>query len=290
MFYMNCSTCFEQEYRETLNRILQHGRTRAVRGFTTKELSPYVWTTSEPLRNILTNKVRRVNEAFMAAEFLWILSGRNDTEMITTYNSKLLNYADTGWSFRGAYGPMVQRQLEYVIKQLLRDLGTRQAVMTIWQPNPGVSKDIPCTLSLQFIYDEQIEALDLVVTMRSNDAWLGLPYDVFNFTMILNYVAMRIGVRIGRYTHQAASEHLYDTNYDIAKQAASQDVIMVKDIKESLPFMKDQLQLACQVEFDLRKSFLQNKLEQLNFEYLAQDLEPAWLELIRRLYEYLLRK
>lgn len=57
----------------------------------------------------------------------------------------------------------------------------------------------------------------MITYMRSNDAWLGFPYDVFNFTMIQNYVAAALDVAIGRYFHMVGSMHVYEEHYDKAQ-------------------------------------------------------------------------
>jgi thymidylate synthase len=48
--------------------------------------------------------------------------------------------------------------------------------------------------------------------MRSNDVWLGMPYDVFCFTGIQMLMAGTIGCQLGTYTHNVGSMHLYDKN------------------------------------------------------------------------------
>jgi thymidylate synthase len=48
--------------------------------------------------------------------------------------------------------------------------------------------------------------------MRSNDVFLGLPYDVFNFTMLQELMAVELGIELGSYIHFAASLHLYETD------------------------------------------------------------------------------
>lgn len=52
--------------------------------------------------------------------------------------------------------------------------------------------------------------------MRSNDLWMGFPNDIFQFTAIQIYLAMRLGVGLGTYTHIAGSLHLYDRDYQSA--------------------------------------------------------------------------
>jgi thymidylate synthase len=45
--------------------------------------------------------------------------------------------------------------------------------------------------------------------MRSNDAFFGLPHDVFTFTMLQEIAARELGFGLGSYTHSVASLHLY---------------------------------------------------------------------------------
>ena len=98
-----------------------------------------------------------------------------------------------------------------MVKQLLKnDPSTRQAVIHIKEARNLIdypTKDLNCTIALQFILRNN--KLDLIVTMRSNDVWLGLPYDLFNFTCMQILMAMELGVEIGTYYHNAASLHMY---------------------------------------------------------------------------------
>jgi thymidylate synthase len=49
--------------------------------------------------------------------------------------------------------------------------------------------------------------------MRSNDAYLGLPHDIFAFTFLQEILARTLGADLGRYWHATASLHLYETDY-----------------------------------------------------------------------------
>lgn len=211
-------TCFESAYKDLLTLVLEHGHERKVRGFVTREISPILLTTDRPLNNILNNKVRKTNKTFAIAEFLWMLSGSNRLDVVAHYNKNITNYSDDGETLSGAYGPKIQSQLQYVFETLTNDHGSRQAVLTLWERNPGQTKDVPCTLSMQFIINHG--KLDLIVNMRSNDLWLGLPYDFYSFTMIQNYVAFLLDLEIGRYSHLAGSLHLYEEHFDVAREAA----------------------------------------------------------------------
>jgi len=48
--------------------------------------------------------------------------------------------------------------------------------------------------------------------MRSNDAFLGLPHDVFAFTFIQELVARSLGLKLGSYKHLVGSLHIYETD------------------------------------------------------------------------------
>ena len=60
--------------------------------------------------------------------------------------------------------------------------------------------------------------------MRSNDAYLGLPHDVFSFTMLQEIAARELGVGLGEYTHSVASLHLYHDEPESTQQRASSNL------------------------------------------------------------------
>ena len=51
--------------------------------------------------------------------------------------------------------------------------------------------------------------------MRSNDLWLGFPFDVFQFANMQVLMAMELGVELGTYTHIAGSLHLYERDFKV---------------------------------------------------------------------------
>jgi thymidylate synthase len=74
---------------------------------------------------------------------------------------------------------------------------SRRAVIQIFNAEDiaAIHREIPCTTTLQFFVRN--ERLDMVTTMRSNDAYLGLPHDVFCFTMLQEIIARSLGREIG---------------------------------------------------------------------------------------------
>lgn len=211
-------------YRDTLNQIMLKGLDASPRGKKTNELLGVSLKLLSPQCNLLLSPARKLNYHFMVGEFLWMLLGRNDVATIGRFNKQISAFSDDGVSFSGAYGPKLIEQLPYVIKTLIADPFSRQAVLTIWRERPGSTKDVPCTVAMQFLLRDK--KLDMVTYMRSNDAWLGLPYDIYNFTMLQNYVAAALKVGLGTYHHVVGSLHVYEEHFEKAQAVADENILV----------------------------------------------------------------
>ncbi len=153
-------------------------------------------------------------------ELFWYLSGSNATAQITHYISQYSKYDEGGIVF-GGYGPRLRGdadQLAAVINLLRERPTSRRAVIQLFDREDLLEPhaDVPCTCTLQFLNRQ--EGLDLIVYMRSNDVFIGLPHDVFCFTMIQELVARCVGTDLGQYIHVAGSLHLYDENEEGARR------------------------------------------------------------------------
>ena len=198
-----------------LESIVEHGRGIAPRGkHTTEVLNQSVRLPLETCA--FTHPARMLNHRFQQAEALWMIAGMRNLKFLTNYNPLMAKFSDDGETLAGAYGPRLQPQWDYIVATLRHDWSTRQAVASIWTPSPEVSKDIPCTLSMQFLRRPE-NTLNVVVTMRSSDAWLGVPYDIYSFSQIAMAVANEMGLEHGELVLNMASSHLYEDNLDVSK-------------------------------------------------------------------------
>jgi len=211
------------EWLALLAYLLDRGDLARPRGMITRELLAYrtVWPLSQP---VITVAARGLGYRFLAAEAAWILAGDNRVATIAPFSRRISDTSDDGLRFAGAYGVKFVEQESYVVETLLRDPLSRQAVMTFWRERPAPSKDVPCTVSLQFLLRD--EHLHVVATMRSSDAWLGVPYDVHSFSMIAAHVLLSLqkrdfavggAYRLGRLYLTAASQHLYEIDWVVAR-------------------------------------------------------------------------
>lgn len=217
------------------------------RGFRCKAIQePVMICIDNPCDRYVTIPERKWNKVLPFVESLWIALGLNDLDQIPgNYVKSLYNYSDNGRTWRAAYGPRIRAfsgimsdydisepkfrnvwsglcgttdQLKYIIESLKRDLNTRQAVIEIADPakdcfNPDgtikTTKDYPCTRLLNFQVRQG--KLDLTTFMRSNDLLFGFSaINVFNFTLIQEYVANIIKVPVGKYYHVANNIHFYE--------------------------------------------------------------------------------
>jgi thymidylate synthase len=199
----------------------------------TLETVGYATKLNSPDMNFLFNSRRAICPHYACAELLWYLSGTDDIEMLRAYAPSYERFADQDsdgtWRAYGAYGKRITSNvagrslLHEAIRRLSKNDNTRQCVVSMWRPSDLLEeqkKDIPCTICWQFILRRN--KLHMVVYMRSNDAWLGMPYDTFCFTCIQMLVAGSIGAQLGTYTHCVGSMHLYEKNYDAAREAVSE--------------------------------------------------------------------
>lgn len=154
-------------------------------------------------------------------ELLWILAGSNRLDFIQHYIPSYDEFSDDKKTIYGAYGPRLfgktpNDQVARVIQLLKDKRDSRQAVLQLFDRTDTLEshKDVPCTCTLQFMVRDS--RLHMLTSMRSNDAWLGLPHDVFTFTMLQELVARSVGIELGEYKHAVGSLHLYDEHHDKA--------------------------------------------------------------------------
>lgn len=208
---------FDNAWLACLDTCMAEGGERSPRGLVTKEIlfGNLRFDMAYPILNI---KERELGTAFLCYEPFWVLSGNNLVSDIKPYAKLMTSFSDDGVFLSGAYGPKLVDQLPYIVECLSKDISSRQAVVNIWREKPGGTKDCPCTCTYQFLIRD--DTLHMSVYMRSNDLFLGTPYDVFTQTMVAYAVCLlvsqKIGVQIkmGHLSLMVGSMHIYQNNWD----------------------------------------------------------------------------
>ena len=214
---------FAEVWFELLGCLYAQGKPVSPRGFETHELLGVQVRIDDMTNNILVHPARALSYRFMVAEWLWIAAGRDDVAGITKYNKHIAQFSDDGIKFAGAYGPRLLPQIPWLLEQLQKP-HSRQAVASIWTPSPAPSRDIPCTLTWQLLARDGL--LHAVVTMRSSDVWLGLPYDTVNLSLLTMGLAGELDLEPGSLVFNLGSSHLYDRDREKAGKVLAQPELL----------------------------------------------------------------
>ena len=182
----------------------------------TKHLTDITLVINNPYHNICINPQRNLSLRYILAELRWYMSGSNKVADIAPYAKMWSTLTDDGETLNSAYGYRIFHQfgfdqLQYCIDKLKNNRYDRQAVIHIKEASNKPTKDTPCTCLIQFTCSGG--RLNAHVYMRSNDIWLGLPYDVAFFTVLQQIVSEQTGIPVGRYYHTVGDLHLYEKHW-----------------------------------------------------------------------------
>jgi thymidylate synthase len=252
-------------------------RINATRGDNTELTGVLVELTNPRARISLTETRGKLFSCL--GELFWYLSKGNAADFITYYIEQYAEEAVDGAVY-GGYGPRLFSQRDHDQVQGVMDLlrakpSTRRAVIQLFNAEDlnDAHKEVPCTCTLQFLIRDG--RLDLIVTMRSNDVFLGFPHDVFCFTMIQEIVACSLGVELGNYKHFVGSLHLYEKHSVQVDEFLGEGWQATDQAMPSMPSGDPWSSIATVLgaESSLRTSGI-----------LGQDvrsLDPYWMDLVR---------
>lgn len=205
----------KEAYTEAVNQLLSQ---KEMIG-NTKELNNCCIIVHNPTTKDLCFGKRKPSLKYLNAELNWYWSGDNSCEEIGKYASMWLKLTDDGKTSNSAYGYILFKkygfnQLEQIIELLKKDKNSRRAVLNISDPtlNRIATKDMQCTMSIQFLVRNN--ELQETVYMRSNDIYFGFPYDYVFFVSLGEYVAKKLNLKLGLYTHHATSLHMYERDFN----------------------------------------------------------------------------
>lgn len=207
---------FSDAWFATLFRAIQHGDQVSPRGMKTRELRWDQLTVDDPMTFPVRVDGRNFADVIGVLEATSLVGQFSIPELFTDRIAKFKEFTDAG-VFHGSYGARIHGRLSDLVSTLANDMDSRQAVLTIFDARSDLGaekRDIPCTLSVQFLVRD--DRLDARVTMRSNDLWLGTPYDFQQFAILQASVAQALDLKPGRYVHSAGSLHFYERDLEKA--------------------------------------------------------------------------
>lgn len=227
-----------QVYQQLLSDDSRNRRVKSRKGFSTETFAALLELTNPRAR--ISRSIGRSKITSALGEMSWYLAGSDALPFIRHYLHRYDEFSDNSTTLNGAYGKRIfgirkqykvgdkkkcGTEWQRMIDTLRERPGSRNATIQLFS-NADVrrdSLDIPCTCSLQFVVRDGL--LDLEAHMRSNDAVLGLPHDVFSFTMFQEIAARQLDCEVGRYFHSVGSLHLYDDTEDLQPRKMAQNYI-----------------------------------------------------------------
>lgn len=213
-------------YVDLVQHVLKHGKEVAPRGQKTREIEDAIIRIENPYDTLPLGINRGTVPGIGAVEACQLLAGVSVPQLVIDIGPQFKNFTEDNGLFHGAYGLRTKGQYEVIIERLKADPDTRQAVVTIWNPEFDLQpskRDYPCTVLHQFrIRDNK---LNMSVYMRSNDVWLGAAYDFFQFTRVQLAIASVLGIEPGTYNHHVGSLHIYEQHYGPAEELKYTDKI-----------------------------------------------------------------
>ncbi|MBS3105081.1 thymidylate synthase [Candidatus Woesearchaeota archaeon] len=108
-------------------------------------------------------------------------------------------------------------QLAEAIKLIKTNPTSRRIIVTAW--NPGELKEMalpPCHAFFQFFVAN--DRLSLQMYQRSCDMFLGVPFNIASYSLLLHMVAQVTGLKPGEFVHILADAHIYHNHFEQVKE------------------------------------------------------------------------
>ena len=230
----------EEEYLALLSGVLHGGRDKPDRtGTGTKSVFGRMISHDMALGfPLLTTKKIYFKNAI--AETLWIINGRVDLDYL---HSNGVRYWDPDYERSGrkdgTLGPVYGYQwrnfngvdqLRTIVRELEQNPTSRRLMLSAW--NPADIPDMvlpPCHHSFQ-LYSDGVH-LDLMLQQRSADLFLGLPYDIAMYGLLLEMLAKGALLKPRRLTISLGDCHIYNNHIKQVKEQLSRDIKSLPKVK-----------------------------------------------------------
>ena len=174
---------------------------------------------------LLTTK--KIHWKSVVHELLWFLKGDSNIKYlqehgVTIWDAWADEYGDLGpvygaqwrhWN-REINGRHTDDQIVNLIDGIKKDPYSRRHIVTAWNPTELADMALPPCHVLWQIYVHQNGEMDLQLYQRSADIFLGVPFNIASYSLLLMMVAQVTGYRAGRFIHSLGDIHLYRNHVD----------------------------------------------------------------------------
>lgn len=250
-----------QNYLDLLQHILDNGTDKTDRtGTGTRSVFGYQlrYNLSKGFPLVTTKKVHLKSIIY---ELLWFLKGDTNIKYLNDNGVSIWDeWADENgdlgpvygaqWrSWNGADGKTVD-QITEVIDQIKKNPDSRRLIVSAWNvaeiPNMALA---PCHALFQFYVADG--KLSLQLYQRSADVFLGVPFNIASYALLLMMVAQVCDLKVGDYVHSFGDVHIYNNHFEQVHRQLSRD-------PRPLPVMKLNPEIKDIFGFDFEDFTLEN--------------------------------
>lgn len=216
-----------QQYLDLLSRILNEGVHKGDRTGT-GTLSVFGNQMRFDLRDgfpLLTTK--KLHLKSIIYELLWFLRGDTNVHYLQEHGVRIWNeWADVNGELGPVYGHQWRSWPDYkggtidqitnVLEQIKYNPNSRRMLVTAWNPAEVDEMALPpCHCLFQFYVADG--RLSLQLYQRSADTFLGVPFNIASYALLLQMMAQVTGLEAGEFIHTTGDTHLYSNHLEQAK-------------------------------------------------------------------------
>ncbi len=241
-----------KQYLDLLNRIMTEGTKKTDRTGT-GTLSVFGHQMRFNLEDgfpLLTTK--KLHLKSIIYELLWFLKGDTNVKYLQEHGVRIWNeWADENGDLGPVYGHQWRSwpdynggtidQISNVIDLIKHHPDSRRMMVSAWNPAEVDQMALPpCHCLFQFYVADG--RLSLQLYQRSADTFLGVPFNIASYALLLMMMAQVTGLKAGDFIHTTGDTHLYLNHLDQARLQLTRTprqlpkMILNKDVKNLFDF------------------------------------------------------
>lgn len=216
-----------KQYHELLQYVLDNGVVKTDRtGVGTKSIFGYQmrFDLSKGLPLLTTKKLHLKS---IIHELLWFIKGDTNIKYLKENGVTIWDeWADENGDLGPVYGKQwrawegkdgkVIDQLKNVIEQIKKNPNSRRLIVSAWNVSEVEKMKLPpCHCFFQFYVANNKLSCHLLI--RSNDLFLGNPYNVAQYSILTHMVAQVCGLDVGEFILTIGDAHIYLNHMDQVK-------------------------------------------------------------------------
>jgi len=166
-------------------------------------------------------------------ELIWFLSGSNDVTWLQKNYIRIWDewQKEDGTIGPGTYGQMWRNfhgvdQIQALISGIRNNPRSRRLMVSAWDPSLNIEAGLPpCHIGFQVFCSPCGKYMDLSYWMRSNDLFLGAPFNIASYSALLCILCHLTGKEPRFVTHTVVGDaHIYLNHMDqVEEQLSRQD-------------------------------------------------------------------